>query len=111
MGLGGQPLNGADGIYLFGTQRLYFEDPEENNNGLTSFYQFGATNTDLVFIHRYFGAGLTYFGPIPGRDDDSCGFGVAYGTTNGDPNAASVFFNLPPGVSLRRRRSGRTRSS
>ena len=88
-------------MYLFGTQRLYFEDRKKNNNGLESFFQFGATNTDLVLIHRYFGTGLTYFGPIPGRDDDSCGFGVAYGTTNGDPNAASILFTLPHGTSLR----------
>ncbi len=101
----GKPFSGAQGIYLFGTQRLYFEDRKKNNNGLTSFFQFGATNTDLVFIHRYFGTGLTYFGPIPGRDDDSCGFGVAYGTTNGDPNAASALF--AKGSNLAENRLGR----
>jgi porin len=103
----GHPFSGAQGIYLFGTQRLYWENRKKNNNGLTSFFQFGATNTDLVFIHRYFGTGLTYFGPIPGRDDDSCGFGVGYGTTNGDPDAASVLFTLPKGTSLRETQLGR----
>jgi porin len=103
----GTPFSGAQGMYLFGTQRLYFEDPKKNNNGLTSFIQFGATNTDLVLIHRYLGAGLTYFGPLPGRDDDSCGFGVAYGTTNGDPNAASILFQLPDHQHLLDNRLGR----
>jgi porin len=101
----GHPFSGAQGLYLFGTQRLYFEDRKKSNNGLTSFFQFGATNTDLVSIHRYFGAGLTYFGLIPGRDDDSCGFGTAYGTTNGDPDAGSIFFDKKS--DLRTNRLGR----
>ena len=41
---------------------------------------------------RYFGFGLSYFGLIPGRDDDSCGFGLAYGVMTKDPNAGLVFF-------------------
>ncbi|WP_168221823.1 carbohydrate porin [Aquisphaera giovannonii] len=100
-GLGGEVVDGAGGVYLFASQRLYWEAPGRNHNGLTSFFQFGATNSDIVFTHRYFGMGLTYFGPIPGRDDDSVGFGLAYGVMNDEPKAGSVFFTLPPGVSLR----------
>ena len=34
-GFDGQPLEGANGIYLFGSQRLYYENPAVNNNGLS----------------------------------------------------------------------------
>ena len=36
--------------------------------------------------------GLTYFGLLPGRDDDSIGFGLAYGEMTGDAKAANFFF-------------------
>jgi porin len=91
-GFDNRPLEGANGIYLFASQRLYFEAPKVNNNGLTSWFQFGATNSDIVLTHRYFGFGLTYFGPIPGREEDSCGFGLAYGVMTRDPMAGLVFF-------------------
>jgi porin len=88
----GRPEQGANGIYLFASQRLWWENRKENNNGLTSFAQFGATNSDIVLTHRYLGVGLTYFGLLPGRDQDSCGFGLAYGWMNAAPNAGSRFF-------------------
>jgi porin len=99
----GQPLEGANGIYLFGSQRLYYENFEVSNNGLISWMQFGATNSDIVRTHRYFGVGLTYFGPLPSRDEDSCGFGLAYGEMTGDANAGAVFFQ---GDNLRTNRLG-----
>ena len=87
-----QPLTGANGIYLFGSQRLYYENPSASNNGLSAWAQFGATNSDIVLTHRYLGFGLTYFGLLPSRDEDSCGFGLAWGTMTRDPDAGLVFF-------------------
>src|SRR5262249_25586984 len=84
------------GFYMFGSQRLYYERPGQANDGLSFFYQFASTESDFVFVQRYFGCGLSYFGPLPGRDHDSAGFGVAYGRTNPDPNAGSKFFPPPP---------------
>ncbi len=103
IGFDKQPLSGANGIYLFGSQRLYYENPEVSNNGLLTWLQFGATNSDIVLTHRYFGLGLTYFGLLPGRDDDSCGFGLAYGEMTGDANAGAGFFQ---GDNLRTNRLG-----
>jgi porin len=94
-------VDGANGMYLYGSQRLFFTNPQVNNNGLSSYIQFGATNSDIVATHRYLGAGLTYFGPLPGRTQDSAGFALAYGQMTGDPNAASAFFKLPQGTTLR----------
>jgi porin len=79
------PVEGAQGIYLFGSQRLYYENPGETNEGLSLYYQFAGTNTPFVETHRYFGFGLTYIGPLPGRDNDSVGWGLAYGKMNDDP--------------------------
>jgi porin len=90
-GFGGVPLEGANGIYLFASQRLYYENPTLNNHGVSSWAQFGATNSDIVATHRYFGFGLTYFGLIPGRGDDSCGFGLAYGVMTTNPEAGLAF--------------------
>ncbi len=92
MGLNGRPEEGATGMYLFGSQRLYFEKPKSKGQGLVSWMQFGATNADISQTQRYFGFGLSYFGPIPNRDEDSCGFGLAYGTMNPDPQAGSSYF-------------------
>ncbi|MHC5542623.1 carbohydrate porin, partial [Singulisphaera rosea] len=97
----GSTVDGANGVYFFASQRLYWENPGRTHDGLTAFFQFGATNSDIVFTHRYFGTGLTYFGPIPGRSDDSLGFGLAYGIMDSDPKAGSAFFTLPEKSSLR----------
>lgn len=79
------PVDGAQGIYLFGSQRLTYERAGESSEGLSVFYQFSGTNTPFVETHRYFGCGLTYYGLLPGRDRDSVGWGMAYGRMNNDP--------------------------
>jgi len=83
----GGTVNGADGMYVFASQRLYYERPFESSNGLFTWAQFSATDSDFIETHRFFGTGLTYFGPIDGRDNDSAGFAFAYGKMNTDPAA------------------------
>lgn len=103
---GGSPINGETGYYLFGSQRLYYEQPGKTSDGLSSYYQFGYTNSPAISTHRYFGFGLTYFGPIRGRDHDSLGFGLGYGVMNNNSDAGSIYFNVPSGTSLRTNRLG-----
>lgn len=91
--LSGATVTGAQGAYFFGSQRLYWEDLGNSPNGLGCYYQFGATNSDIVFTHRYFGCGLTYFGPLARRDDDSVGFGLGYGRMTSEANAGKAFFS------------------
>ena len=81
-------VEGAKGAYFFASQRLFYERPGESSNGLTAYLQLAATNSALVNTHRYVGFGLTYFGPLPARDEDSLGFAFAYGKMNDDPNLA-----------------------
>lgn len=82
---GGGTVQGAEGIYMFALQRLFYEFPGESNNGVTAYFQFAATNSPFISTQRYFGCGLTYFGPCPGRDADSAGFAFAYGRMNPAP--------------------------
>lgn len=74
--------NQATGFYLFGTQRLWYRNPGTDNSGISSFYQYGINNSDALPIKRYIGAGLTAFGLIPYRYDDSMGLGGALSWPN-----------------------------
>jgi porin len=49
-----------------------------------------------MLARQYFGAGLTGFGLVPGRPDDSMGFGLAWTWLNRDPNAGRAFFPDAP---------------
>jgi porin len=90
-------VHGANGLYLFGSQRLWFRRPGVDNSGVSGFYQFGANNSNTMLARQFFGAGLTGFGLVPGRPDDSLGCGLAWTWLNRDPNAGRVFFPDAPG--------------
>ncbi|HEY2839916.1 MAG TPA: carbohydrate porin, partial [Pirellulales bacterium] len=49
------PVNGAQGVYFFGSQCLYWENPGKSNQGLNGFYQFGASNSPFIITQRFFG--------------------------------------------------------
>jgi porin len=84
--------NGANGVYLFGAQRLWFRRPGLDSSGVSGFYQFGANNSDALLARDYVGGGFTAFGLVPGRPDDSFGCGLAWTALNrGD--AAGRFFD------------------
>jgi porin len=93
--------NGTGGFYLFGGQRIWAnstEPPTSDGKGkaliptgqaghasISAFVQFGITNSDTLPAKDYFGAGLTGFGLVPFRPDDSIGTGMAWSWLN--PNA------------------------
>jgi porin len=74
--------NSASGFYLFGTQRLWYKNPGENNSGIATFYQYGTTNSNVLPMQKYIGTGLTGFGLVPHRPDDSMGIGAAFSWLN-----------------------------
>lgn len=96
--------NGTGGFYLFGSQRLWSNEPEvppldggktrdgEDKIALTldgrqrasisTFVQFGANNSVTLPVNQYFGVGFTGFGLVPRRPDDSLGFGLAWSWLN-----------------------------
>jgi porin len=73
---------GASGIYLHGSQRLWYKDPGINYSGISGFYQYGINNSDVLSMTQYLGAGLTAFGLIPSRLSDSFGAGLALSWLN-----------------------------
>lgn len=74
--------NGAMGFYLFGTQRLWYKDPDSDSSGISMFYQFGDNDSSALPMKTYVGGGLTAFGLIPNRLDDSMGIGTALSWLN-----------------------------
>jgi porin len=91
----GQPVRNTGGVYLFGSQRLWFRNPGQDNSGISGFYQFGANNSNAMAARQFVGAGLTAFGLVPGRPDDSFGGGLAQTWLNGEPGAAQALFPQP----------------
>jgi len=71
--------NGAQGFYLFGTQRLWLQHPGKDSSGIIGFIQYGINNSKTLIINEYYGGGLTFLGLIPGRllDSMGCGFALA----------------------------------
>ncbi|MEO8206859.1 MAG: carbohydrate porin [Chthoniobacterales bacterium] len=74
--------SGATGIYMFGSQRLWFRHPGKDNSGITGYFQFGANNSVTLPVNQYFGTGLTAFGMVPNRAQDSMGAGMAWSWLN-----------------------------
>lgn len=72
----------AMGFYLFGSQRLWYKNPGADSSGISGFYQYGFNNSSAMPIKKYIGAGLTAFGLIPHRLDDSIGVGAAFSWLN-----------------------------
>jgi len=72
----------AAGFYLFGSQRLWYTTSENDFSGISGFYQYGFNNSDVLPVSQYVGAGLTAFGLVPKRHDDSFGVGASVGWLN-----------------------------
>ena len=76
--------SGASGFYLFGSQRFWRARPTVDNSGISGFAQFGVNNSETLPIDEYFGVGLTEFGLVPNRPNDSAGVGLAWSSLNGN---------------------------
>ena len=81
---GGVSQDGTSGFYLFGSQRLWYKNPGEDDSGLSFFYQAGANDSKTLSATHYVGGGLTAFQLIPKRPLDSFGIGMAFSWLNED---------------------------
>ena len=90
--------NGAIGTYLFGSQRLWFRNPGADSSGVSGFYQFGANNSNALLARYYIGGGLTAFGLVPGRPDDSFGCGLAWTALTRADQAGNLFSDNPNAI-------------
>lgn len=73
---------GASGYYIFGSQRLWYKNPGNTDSGISAFYQYGDNNSSVLPMKKYVGGGLTFFGLIPHRQNDSMGVGTAFSWLN-----------------------------
>jgi len=73
---------GTQGVYLYGSQRLWFQHPGKDDSGILGFFQYGINNSKVLPITAYAGGGLTALGLVGNRKDDSFGFGFAYSKLN-----------------------------
>lgn len=76
----GPSEKGANGIYAFGSQRLWRRHPGVDNSGISAFIQGGINKSRTLPLNRYFGLGLSCFGLT--RLNDSFGFGAAVSRLN-----------------------------
>jgi len=72
--------NGAQGVYLFGSQRVWFRSPGVDDSGISVFWQAGLNNGKTLPMNRFVGFGLTAFGLT--RPSDSFGMGLAWSKLN-----------------------------
>ena len=94
--LRGGSTNGAIGMYFFGAQRLWFRSPGVDNSGVSGFYQYGVNNSNALHARQYVGGGLTAFGLVPKRPDDSFGLGLNCTWLTSGVDGADIFFQSPP---------------
>ncbi|WP_145259543.1 carbohydrate porin [Planctomycetes bacterium Pan216] len=80
-------VQGAEGAYLFASQRISYEDEGVIHDGAIVWLQLAATNSEFIDTHRMAGAGISYYGPFGKRHNDSIGFAFAYGRMNNNPAA------------------------
>lgn len=74
--------NNSVGEYLFGSQRLWYRNPGQNDSGVSLFYQFGTNDSHVLAMQTYVGGGFTAFGLIAHRPGDSMGVGAALSWLN-----------------------------
>ena len=71
---------GAQGLYLFGSQRLWFRRPGSDDSGISMYWQLGYNHAKTLPMNRFVGAGFTAFALT--RPKDSFGFGLAMSWLN-----------------------------
>jgi porin len=74
--------NNTAGFYLFGSQRLWYKHPGVDNSGISAFYQYGFNKSRAMLMTKNIGTGLTAFGLVPRRRDDSFGVGATFAWMN-----------------------------
>ncbi|OGT52800.1 MAG: porin [Gammaproteobacteria bacterium RIFCSPHIGHO2_12_FULL_42_13] len=72
----------STGIYLFGSQRVWYQHPNVDNDGISIFYQLGQSNSYSLPMEKYVSGGFTGFGLIPHRENDTFGMGAALTALN-----------------------------
>lgn len=82
--------SGTEGFYVLVEQTVMHIEPEvdESSRRLDVFLQYGYADPELSEIAHFIGGGLTFIGPIPGRENDQAGFYVAAALLSDDAGFA-----------------------
>jgi porin len=81
--------DGEIGPYLMIEQRLSRENPGEKDDaqGFDAFLRYGHASDAISAVDHHVLVGVTYTGPIDGRDDDVLGAAVSWLHTSDDPSS------------------------
>lgn len=76
----GKAQHGADGAYLTVDQMLWRErgDSQDDPQGIGAFFQYGWTDEDVSEVTEHLGAGFSWTGMLPERDEDIAGIGASW---------------------------------
>lgn len=82
---------GTEGLWLTFEQHVWRENPtvDGDRQGLGVFAGFGSADEHVSAFARSAVAGLSWVGPLAGRDDDVLGFGVFHARLSDDPGAGT----------------------
>ena len=85
---------GAHGIYLYASQRLWWKDKEHTNSGVVTYLQLGMNNTKTLPINKFLGWGLSAYGLVSRRLKDSFGLGMSFAGLNkkSEPRSNELMF-------------------
>lgn len=85
---------GAVGLYLYASQRLWWKDKQNLNSGLVTYLQLGINNAKTIPINKFLGCGITAYGLVPCRIKDSFGLGMSLAglNTNIEPYSSEFMF-------------------
>jgi len=67
---------GNYGVYI-SAEKFLLSKSENSSQGLAGFLRIGFADNNVNQVNAYYGAGLTYTGLIPGRDEDIIGLAIA----------------------------------
>ncbi len=70
----------TQGVYAFGSQRLWYRNPGVDNSGINGFFQYGINNAQTLPMKQYFGFGFT--GVALTLPKDTFGVGAAIAQLN-----------------------------
>jgi len=82
---GGSTKRDDHGLYFSADQLLWKENADPKDpQGLGAFCRLGYADDDVSDMHGFWSLGGQYVGPVPGRDEDVLGLGVAQGILSRD---------------------------
>lgn len=73
---------GTNGLYFYGSQRLWWKDKKCADSGIVTYLQLGVNNTKTTSINKFLGWGLSTYGLVPGRLKDAFGLGLSLAGLN-----------------------------